>query len=280
MGVNEKKLIIRIQPISPPSLTHILKDHPKLIETLTSASGLVVLCGPVGSGKTTTAAALVSHWANRRSKHIATIEDPVEYIITPQAGEVTHMSCNLLGQDRPEGVPDLRRLLATLVRGDIDGLFIGEIRDSETRRVCLAHAATSEPVVTTIHAGGIGHAALRLTGSEPGVTEGEQGFLRLSLTQCLHTIIYINLAYNEKGEAVPVVIAAPAKMTALRNAIVSSDPKTLTNQVNQAVLTVTDEEGGISPARAMASARALGATEASIIAALPGDLRALMNQSR
>ncbi len=269
--VNEKKLIIRIQPTTPPPLAVILNEHPNLVEHLANASGLVVVCGPIGSGKTTTTASIVSHWVNRRARHVATVEDPVEYVIVPKLGEISHFSCNLLGVGRSGSAETLSDILAKLQRSDIDGLFIGEVRDGLTRSACLDFAATREPVATTIHAGGFADAVLRLTKPEPGGMD--QATLRLLLAQCLHAFIYVDMAYSEKGEPIPVILAAPGQLAAFRAAISESNPKTLGSAINQALTNCREDEGGVNANLAFNTARNAGATESSILAALPPDLR-------
>jgi twitching motility protein PilT len=269
IGMNGKKLAIRVQPAAPPAIKETLRLQG-LIDRLAVSSGLVLVCGPIGSGKTTTAASLVAHWASRRALHVATIEDPVEYLITPSGGEVTQINCNLISADAAPNSLGLKQVLSRLLRGDIDALFIGEIRDDETRSAVLDHAATREPVLTTLHAGSIADAILRLTKQQGG---SDQNSLRLSLSQCLDTVLYVDMAFTDAGVPVPVVIAIPGAFQPFRNAIAEAPAKTLNSQINQAITSCSAAEGGINGAQAYEAAIQAGATRDSVLAALPPDLR-------
>jgi len=267
--VDSRKIFVRVQPLSPPSLSVLLKDNPLTLERITQASGLVLVCGPVGGGKTTTAASIVSYWATKQSRHIATIEDPVEYDLKVPSGDITSIRGNLFDASSPGG-QQAQKLIRDTLRCDIDGLFIGEVRDFESRSLCLAFASTREPVVTTIHTGGFSDAIVRMT--EPDKNGMDTSTMRMLLARSLHTIIYVDLAYSEKGEAVPVIIALPGGAGSLRNAIAEGPVRNLEPAFAHAIMSVSDAEGGISPLRAIASARQRGATAASIRAALPPDV--------
>ena len=153
----------------------------------------------------------------------------------------------------------------------MDGLFIGEIRDSATRRAALDFAATREPVVTTIHAGGFTDAIIRLINPD-GVSD--QSALRMSVAQCLHTIIYIDLAFKENGDPHPVIMALPGSQQGVKAAIADGDAKKIGQAINAALTNIREEEGGINPGTAYEVAKDSGATKESIMAAYPPDVRA------
>ena len=264
------KIFIRVQPLEPPKLVSTLASqmYNPLRTALTNASGLVLVCGPIGSGKTTLAAALVEHWASNRARHIATIEDPTEYLLSPKSGEVSSVNANLL-RGLPGKGAAFTEVLRDLLRSDIDGLFIGEARDPSTRNACLDFAATEEPVVTTVHACGLADAILRLTHSEDG---RDTASLRHVLSQCLHSIVYVKLAYTSDGKPVPVITALPGHIPAVRNAIATGNPATISTSLSQA-LAGCEEQGGASGGKALQSATERQATEASAKEALPPEAR-------
>ncbi len=113
----------------------------KLEELVDRPSGLILVAGPVGSGKTTTLYSLLSRLA-KQGKKIVTVEDPVEARVQ---GALQVEICEGLGLD-------FARALRASVRHDPDILMIGEIRDSETARVALHAAVLGHLVLASIHA--------------------------------------------------------------------------------------------------------------------------------
>ncbi len=122
------------------------------------ADGLCLICGPTGSGKTTTLSATAREM-NFLERAIYTIEDPVEYDL-PYACQVS--SNQLVGLDFSAGV-------RTFMRSDPDVIIVGEIRDIETARNALKAAETGHLVLGTLHTGSIINAVSRLRdiGVEP-----------------------------------------------------------------------------------------------------------------
>ncbi|QDT15937.1 GspE/PulE family protein [Alienimonas californiensis] len=122
--------------------------------------GLVLIAGPAGSGKTTTAYALLRESAedNGELRSLVTLEDPVESAIPGVSQSQTRPAA---GFDFPTG-------LRSLLRQDPEVLFVGEVRDAETARIALGAALTGHLVFTTFHAGTNRGAAVRLreTGAE------------------------------------------------------------------------------------------------------------------
>lgn len=119
-----------------PTLAEILK------EVFLSPHGLILVCGPTGSGKTTTLnAGLEEIWKNTRAVNIVTIEDPVEYHL-PYA---TQISVN-----RGIGM-DFAQILRTVLRQDPNIILVGEIRDEESARVALDAATTGHLVLSSLH---------------------------------------------------------------------------------------------------------------------------------
>jgi type IV pilus assembly protein PilB len=122
--------------------------------------GAVVVCGPTGSGKTTTLYTAL-HLLNDPGRVIMTIEDPVEY----QIRGINQIEIS------PKSGLTFSRGLRTILRSDPDVLLVGEIRDEETARIAMQAGMTGHLVLTTVHAHNAASAVERLKdmGVEPGL---------------------------------------------------------------------------------------------------------------
>jgi twitching motility protein PilT len=111
-------------------------------------SGIVIISGPTGSGKSTTIASALQ-WVNEYlARHIVTIEDPIEYLFSNQ---LSYFSQRELNSDTPSFSSALRASL----RQSPDIIFLGEIRDIDTAKTALQAAETGHLVVTTLHSSGV-----------------------------------------------------------------------------------------------------------------------------
>ncbi|HSI86189.1 MAG TPA: PilT/PilU family type 4a pilus ATPase [Candidatus Methylacidiphilales bacterium] len=117
---------------------------PLLTSWMGRRAGLVLVTGPTGSGKSTTLASSID-WLNQRSsRHIVTIEDPIEYLFTPRGCLFTQRE---VGTDTESFSEGLRRAL----RQSPDIIFVGEIRDFSTATTALQAAETGHLVLATLH---------------------------------------------------------------------------------------------------------------------------------
>ena len=118
---------------------------PPVISTLAEEErGIILLTGTTGSGKSTTLAAMIDQINARESKHIVTIEDPIEYLHTDKQSVINQRE---VGEDTTSFARALRRVL----RQDPDVILVGEMRDEETVRTALSAAETGHLVLSTIH---------------------------------------------------------------------------------------------------------------------------------
>lgn len=118
-------------------------------------SGIILVCGPTGSGKSTTLAAAME-WMNQNlARHIVTIEDPIEYQFT---GKQCLFTQREVGIDTPSFAEGLRRSL----RQDPDVIFVGEIRDAVTASTALQASETGHLVLATLHSSNAGDTIERL----------------------------------------------------------------------------------------------------------------------
>jgi type II secretory ATPase GspE/PulE/Tfp pilus assembly ATPase PilB-like protein len=115
----------------------------ELEKILRQSSGLLLLTGPAGSGKTTTIYACLRHLAELGGRHIITVEDPVEQIVPGTMQTEINEAVGL----------DFARAARHLLRQDPQVLIIGEIRDEATAQLALRAGLTGHLVISTLHAG-------------------------------------------------------------------------------------------------------------------------------
>ncbi len=106
--------------------------------------GIVLLTGTTGSGKSTTLAAMIDHMNNTMSKHIVTIEDPIEFVHRDKRSAINQRE---VGMD----TASFKRALRRVLRQDPDVILVGEMRDEETVQTALSAAETGHLVLSTIH---------------------------------------------------------------------------------------------------------------------------------
>ncbi|HEY1832921.1 MAG TPA: type IV pilus twitching motility protein PilT [Solirubrobacteraceae bacterium] len=106
--------------------------------------GIILLTGTTGSGKSTTLAAMIDHMNNTMSKHIVTIEDPIEFVHSDKRSAINQRE---VGMD----TASFKRALRRVLRQDPDVILVGEMRDEETVQTALSAAETGHLVLSTIH---------------------------------------------------------------------------------------------------------------------------------
>lgn len=125
-------------------------------DIIAQPSGLVMIVGPTGSGKTTTLYSILNS-LNTEERKIVTIEDPVEY----QFPGITQIPAR--GADNNTGIANFADKLRAILRLDPDVVMVGEVRDEDTARTALQAAMTGHAVLTTFHADGAAAALTRLS---------------------------------------------------------------------------------------------------------------------
>jgi twitching motility protein PilT len=139
-------MALRAIPDNIPPIATL--NLPPIVESLTDLpSGLVLITGPTGSGKSTTLAALIDFINNNYDHHIITIEDPIEFYHYSKKSTVNQRE---IGTDVPSFSEALRRAL----RQDPDVILVGELRDLETIEAAISAAETGHVVFGTLHTTG------------------------------------------------------------------------------------------------------------------------------
>lgn len=135
--------IFRLIPTKIKSIAEL--GVPSKIETFGDLrSGLVLVTGPTGSGKSTTLAAIINYINRTTSKHIITIEEPIEFVHENLKSIITQ-------REVPTDSPDFPKALKAALREDADVVLVGEMRDLETISLALTAAETGLLVFGTLH---------------------------------------------------------------------------------------------------------------------------------
>ncbi|MDI9569617.1 MAG: PilT/PilU family type 4a pilus ATPase [Pseudomonadota bacterium] len=180
-------LSIRLLPGLVPTID-LLNLHPSLGQIGELKSGLVLICGTTGSGKTTTIAAIIEEINRSRSAHVVTIEDPVEFRFVSKQSFI---------QQREVGahVSSFRQGLLDVLRQDPDVIFVGELREPETIRLTLSAAESGHLVIASIHAAQVEDAIYRICNSFPLDAQDE---IRFQLASSLAWVVVQQLLYIER----------------------------------------------------------------------------------
>ena len=155
-------------------------DLPPVVEEVTHLkTGLILVTGQTGSGKSTTLAAMVEAINQRDAKHIITLEDPIEY-------QFKHGKSLIEQREIGEDCPDFASGLKHILRQDPDVILIGELRDLDTIRVALQAAETGHLVLASLHASTAAGVVDRLV---EVFSPEEQSQIRSHLAESLRAVI-------------------------------------------------------------------------------------------
>jgi twitching motility protein PilT len=183
---------------------------PPIFHQLTQyKQGLVLLTGPTGEGKSTTLAAMIQEINSGRADHILTIEDPVEFVYTPQRSVISQRE---LHQDTHSWEIALRSAL----REDPDVVLVGEMRDYETIAAAITVAETGHLVFATLHTNSAAQTIDRIVDVFP---EHQQQQVRQQLSVTLQAIVAQRLVPMESGgrvAATEIMLATPAIRNLIR----------------------------------------------------------------
>lgn len=193
-------------------------------------SGLVLVTGPTGEGKSTTIASLIEEINLKYSKHVVTIEDPIEYVYSNAKSLISQRE---LHQDTHSWNIALRSVL----REDPDVVFVGEMRDYESTQHVLTIAETGHLVFSTLHTISAAESINRIIDIFP---PHQQNQIRSQLSSVLRTVISQRLVprVDRPGRVVSVEILH--NNPAVANIIREGKPHLLDN-----VIQTSEEEGFI-----------------------------------
>jgi twitching motility protein PilT len=179
---------IRIIPNDIPPLT-ALPAPAVFKEWMHETQGLLLITGPTGSGKTTTLASFILEINQHLSKHIVTLEDPIEFQHISQKSLITQ-------RERYSHFVDYAEALRSTLREDPDIILIGELRDPETIQMALTAAETGHLVLGTLHTRTAASTVNRIIDVFPNA---QQSYIRSQLAESLLAFVNQRLVINEKG---------------------------------------------------------------------------------
>jgi len=188
-------MAVRILSGRVPALSE-LNLHGSLKDLCNLKSGLVLICGATGSGKSTTIAGLIDHINRTAATHVITLEDPIEYRFRSDRSFVEQRE---LGSH----FPTYERGLLDVLREDPDIIVVGELREPEAMRLTLDAAESGHLVIATMHAANVWECLYRFCNSFP-VTA--QDLVRYQLSTVLKAVIAQQLHFfADQGFRIPVL---------------------------------------------------------------------------
>ena len=169
--------------------------HPDLKRLTEMTTGLIVVSGPTGSGKSTTLAALVEEINSSGARNIIAIESPIEYVFINRRSFIRQ-------REVPTHAPSYEQALVDALRENPDVLIVGEMRTPEVMRLTLSAAETGHLVIATMHSATCAEAITRLCMSFPAEI---QGSIRAQLADCFVGFVCQRLEFlSEYRLRVPV----------------------------------------------------------------------------
>jgi twitching motility protein PilT len=152
---------------------------PVLTKIAALTSGLVIVTGPTGAGKSTTLAAMVDRINTNSARHIVCIEDPIEFVHKPKRSVFSQREVGTHARTFGEA-------MAAAIRQDPDVILVGELRDTETIGLALLAAEMGCLVLSTLHTNSAAKSIDRLVDS---FSPEEQGHVRLMLSEALAAVV-------------------------------------------------------------------------------------------
>lgn len=184
--------VLRCVPFELPDAKklHIPESVMELTE---NKSGIVLVTGAAGNGKSTTLSCMIEKINSTRSGHIITIEDPIEFLYKHEKCIVSQRE---IGIDTESYVDALRAAL----RQAPNVILVGEMRDFETINIAMTAAETGQLVLSTLHTNGTANTIDRIIDVFP---TNQQHQIRIQLSMVLRAVVTQQLVPSVSGELVP-----------------------------------------------------------------------------
>jgi twitching motility protein PilT len=208
---------------------------PEHVKPLTQYhNGLVLVTGAVGSGKSTTLAALVDFVNGDREDHIITLEDPIEYVFDSR-------NCHVNQREVHTHTDSFAKALRGALREDPDVIMVGEMRDLETIQLAITAAETGHLVLGTLHTGSAARTLDRVLDVFP-VDQREQ--IRIMVSESLRGVLSQQLVPRADGNgrvlALEVLVNTPAVANCIREGKTFMLPGVMQTGKNVGMVTMDD----------------------------------------
>ncbi len=178
-------------------------------ELMRKPSGLILVTGPTGSGKSTTLASMIDQVNEERHEHIITIEDPIEFIHS-------HKNCIVNQREVKADTEDFSKALRYILRQDPDVVLVGELRDLETVASSLTVAETGHLTLATLHTNSCAQTINRIIDIFPS---HQQPQIRSQLSFVLQAVISQQLIPHRSGHGRVLALELMVPNAAIRNLI-------------------------------------------------------------
>ena len=187
-----------VMRVIPPAIGSFAElNLPEVLgEIVQARTGLVLVTGPTGNGKTTTMSSMIQYLNDNFNYNILTIEDPIEFLFT------SHKSCLIQREVGPD-TESFNAALKASLRMDPDVIMVGEMRDRDTIDACIKAAETGHLVLSTLHTQSAVSTINRVVGHYPS---DAQEIIRQRLADVLVAAVSLRLIIDKTGEKlIPVV---------------------------------------------------------------------------
>lgn len=218
----------------------VIPDHTKRSEELglppvidkiaEERRGLILVTGATGSGKSTTLAAMIDRINARRSGHIVTIEDPIEFLHRDKLSFITQREVDVDTRSFSEA-------LRGALRQDPDVILVGEMRDHETIETALTAAETGHLVLSTLHTLDATETVMRIVSSFPS---HQQKSVRIQLAGILKAVISMRLVRAAKGAGRVPAVEIMVSTGLIRDYIINEEKTSL---IREAIAAGTTQYG-------------------------------------
>ncbi|MEO0483347.1 MAG: type IV pilus twitching motility protein PilT [Planctomycetota bacterium] len=204
VGMALRAIKTKVPPLSKLNL-------PEVIARLTYLPrGLVLVTGDTGSGKSTTLAAMIDAMNERYSKHIITLEDPIEYTFESKRCLIEQRE---LGADMPSFSNGLKHAL----RQDPDIVLVGEMRDLETTALAITAAETGHLVLSTLHTVNASQTVQRIIDMYPSAQQNQiRAMLSTTLQAVVSQTLFSRIDRPGMAPAVETLLCTPAVRNLIR----------------------------------------------------------------
>ena len=250
----------QVKSIEELRLPPILHDFTRL------SQGFVLVVGPAGHGKSTTLAAMLDEVNHKRTDHVITIEDPIEYLFVQD-------KCIISQREVHSDTPTFHRALRTLLRQDPDVVMIGEMRDPESISTAMTAAETGHLVFSTLHTNSATQTIDRIIDSFP---PEQQGQVTSQLSATLVAIVSERLIPRIDGGRVPA-----CEIMIVNSAIRNLIRERKTYQIDL-VIETSLQEGMMTLNRSLSNRvreREISLENAELYSLNPSELRILLERS-